>query len=253
MVAAVPVVRTTGPWIYKPSVRQQHLVVDQRATVTIQLDSATHTDTLSTHAEVSFAVAATTGSVNGTVTAFAVEGAGRAAATPAGLTIPFQFRAGYSSRELQLEFTTPRDDGACLSSGLAAVQSMRDLWFRPPDTLRVESMWGDSSTYVVCRDGIPIRAVVHRLFRVAGTTTRNGHVLLTVVRSSSLLLNGGGLQFGEAISVVGSGTSFLTYDVDPDNGEIVDATGESSLYFLFQSRQRKQRVNQLAEIRIRRS
>jgi hypothetical protein len=248
--ATVPAVRTAGPWIYRPSEQRQQFVVDQHAIVAVQLDSSTHTDTVSTHAEISFVISPATNAVSGTVGAFAVQSAGRAAATPARLAVPFPVRAEYSARELQLDFSMPRDAGPCSSTALAAVQSLRDLWFRPPDTLRVGTLWGDSSSYVVCRDGIPLRATVHRFFHVAGAATREGRVLLTVVRSSVSVLDGSGMQFGEAVSVSGSGSSFLTYDVDPASGEVVAINGNSSLDFSLRSRRRTQVVHQLVETRI---
>ena len=227
--------------------------MDQRAVITIRLDTSSRTDTISSHAEMVFTAAPVTGDVNGSVDAFLVQGSGNAAATPAGLAVPFPLRAEYSARGPQLEFTAPREAAPCASNALAVTQSLRDLWFRPPDTLRVASTWEDSSSYVVCRDGVPLRATVHRTFRVTGTAERDGRVLLTIARQSRTTIEGNGAQFGEAVAVSGAGSGQLTYDFDPENGEVLGANGNATLDFSLRSRLRTQVVRQTVEIRIGRS
>jgi hypothetical protein len=248
-----PVVRASVSWPYRPSSRQQGFVIDQRAVIAIRLDTSSRTDTLSSHAEVVFTAAPATADVNGSVSAFLVQGSGSAAATPAGLTIPFPLRAGYSARGPQLEFTIPREAVPCASTALPVTQSLRDLWFRPPDTLRISTTWEDSSSYVVCRDGIPLRATVHRTFRITGTAERNGRLLLTIARQSRTTIEGNGAQFGEAVAVSGAGSGQLAYDFDPASGEVLGATGNATLDFSLRSRLRTQIVRQTVEIRIGRS
>jgi hypothetical protein len=220
--------------------------------VAVRVDTVARTDTLSTHAELAF-TRATTGGTSGNVSAFAVQGSGRVAATPAGITLPFPFRADYSVSNRQLDFTAPRDAMPCSSVPLAAMQSMRDVWFRAPDTLRVGTTWSDSSSYVVCRDAIPLRAAARRSFRVSGFAERDGRVVLTISRVSRSTLDGTGAQFGETVGVSGAGSGSLDYELDASSGEILSAKGNSTLDLTVKSRVRTQVVRQTVEIRIGRS
>lgn len=244
---------TTGLWRYRPSTQRQGFVVDQRALVAIRLDTSTLTDTLSSHAEIAFTVASPSGGVSGNVTAFLVQGAGHAAATPAGLATPFPFRAEYAAHARQLDFITPNDAAPCASTALAVAQSLRDLWFRPPDTLRVGTTWQDSSSYVVCRDGIPLRTTVRRTFNVDGIANGSERPLLAVSRISRTTIEGAGSQFGESVGVSGTGSGRLTYHLDPASGEVVSASGSATLEISLRSRLRSQAVRQTVEIRIGRS
>ena len=251
--APEPIPRRDGPWPYRPSTRRQGFVIDQRAVIAIRVDTATRTDTVSSHADVAFTVTPVTSNVSGNVDAFLVQGAGRAAATPVGLVTPFPLRAEYSARESQLDFTAPHDAVPCSSAALAVAQSLRDLWFRPPDTLRVGTTWEDSSSYVVCRDGIPLHAKVHRAFRISGISEREGRALLAILRASRTMIEGTGAQFGEAVEVSGTGSGQLLYDLDPASGEITSASGTATLDLSLRSRVRTQVVRQTVEIRIGRS
>jgi len=246
-----PVPRTNTSWAFHPSTPRQNFVIDQTAVVAIRLDTDTRTDTISTHAEITFAT--TAGATSGTVSAYAVRNAGRAATTPQGLALPFPFRAEYSANGQQLGFTAPRDAAPCASLALAAAQSLRDLWFSAPDTLRVGAAWSDSSSYVVCRDGIPLRATARRAFRVAGSSERDGKVILTISRISRSTLDGAGAQFGESVGVTGAGSGSLDYELDTARGEIVSAKGAATLDLTLRGRARAQAVHQAVEIRISRN
>jgi hypothetical protein len=242
--AAVPAprARTSTSWAYRESTKLQSFLVDQRAT--IRFDSSVHADTISSHAEIVFTASPAAHSVNGTVEAFLVDGGGHAAATPPGLTTPFPLRAEYSARAAQLDFTAPHDAAPCSSTALSVLQSLRDLWIKPPDTLRVGTNWKDSSAYVVCRDGIPLRAMVHRTFTVSGTAEPSGRVLLTISRISQTMIAGTGIQFGETVEVKGTGRGQLLYLLDPATGEIASANGTSSLELALKSKLRTQVVTQ---------
>lgn len=247
--ATVPAARAAGAWAYHPSARQQSFVIDQRATIVVRPDSASRTDTVSSHAEVSFALGAS-GGPGGNMLAFAIASPGRAATTPAGVSVPFPFRADYSARSGQLDFTAPRDAAPCSSPALATAQSLRDLWFRPPDTLRVGASWSDSASYVFCRDGIPLHATVQRKFELAGMAETAGRLLLTISRVSRTVLEGSGAQFGEPVSVSGSGGGQLVYSFDPASGEVVSANGTSAIDLTLRSRVRTQTVRQAVEVAI---
>jgi hypothetical protein len=250
--APAPVARTSGSWAYRPSMQRQLFVIDQKATVAIRSDTATYADTISSHAEISFTLAEAPGAASGTVGAFLVQGSGHAAATPAGLVTPFPFRGEYSARGTQIDFTIPREVSPCSSSALAVAQSMRDLWFRAPDTLRVGVTWEDSASYVACRDGVPMRTTAHRSFRITSVEEKDGHALLTLTRTSRSAIDGAGSQFGEPVTVNGSGTGQLVYTLDAGSGEIISASGSATLDLSLRSRLRTQAVHQAAEIHISR-
>ena len=239
-------------WPYRPSTQRQSFVIDQRAVLVIRTDTIARTDSLSSHSELAFAATAG-GSVSGNVSAFAVRANVQNSVAPAGLALPFPFRGDFSTRGTQLEFLTPRDAAPCASNPLSIVQSLRDLWFRTPDTLRVGSAWSDSASYVICRDGIPLRASVQRSFRVTRATERDGRLVLDVVRTARTSLEGAGTQFGETVTISGTGGGELTYQLDPAAGEIVSASGNAVLDFSLRGRLRSQAVHQTAEIRIGRS
>ncbi len=245
--------RPSGRWPYRPSAARQTFVIDQRAVITIRLDTSTLGDTVSSHTQLTFVVDAATNAVNGNVGEFLVQSGAHAAATPAGLSLPFPFRAEYSARISQFDFTAPQDAAPCTSTSLAVAQSLRDLWFKPPDTLRVGVTWDDSSSYVVCRDGIRLHATVHRNFRVTSTSEKDGRTLLAISRTARTSLEGSGTQFGESINVSGTGSGQLVYDLDPENGEIISAAGGSVLDFSMRGGLHTQTVRQTADIRIGRS
>ena len=227
--APAPVLRTSGPWIYRPSTQRQAFEIDQKATIAIRSDTATHTDTISSHVEVSFALAAQTGAESGTVAAFLVQAGGHAAATPPGLSTPFPFRGEYSARGVQLDFTIPRESSPCTSGALVVTQSIRDLWFRAPDTLRVGVTWEDSASYVACRDGVPLRTTTHRSFRVSGVDEKDGRVLIAIARASRSTIDASGNQFGEPVTITGTAIGQLLYSLDAGSGEILSASGNATL------------------------
>ena len=249
--APAPVPRTSGPWIYRPSTQPQAFVVDQKA---VDRNSIGHSDAhrhrFIARGTFVLAHAAQSASESGAVAAFVVQSSGHAAATPAGLVTPFPFRGAYSARSAQLDFTAPRDAPPCASNALAVVQSMRDLWFRAPDTLRVGTVWEDSASYVACRDGIPMRATAHRSFRITGFEEKDGHPVLALVRSSRSTVDGTGTQFGETVVISGTGTGQLVYSLDAATGEILSASGNATLDLSLRSGPRTQTVRQTAEIRI---
>jgi hypothetical protein len=251
--APMPIVHSGAPLLYRPSTEPQRFVVDQKAVVAIRVDTSTHTDTVASHAEVTFSAAPATHGVTGTVGAFLVEGAGHPSATPEGLVTPFPVRGAYPARGLQLEFSAPFDTAPCSSMALGAAQSLRDLWFQPPDTLRAGSTWSDSSKYVICRDGIALHATVHRLFHVSATSVHDGHPHVAITRLARTVIDGGGSQFGDQVTMSGSGNGELVYDFDLVSGGVISASGNATLDLSLRSSQRTQLVHQTVEIKIGRS
>lgn len=252
-VVAPPTAPTVGGvWTYHPPTERHAYILEQRAILTISQDTTVRVDSVFSHAEVAFTALVATGRVTGSLSVFRVEGAAHAPSTPAGLVLPFAFSADYPAHGRQLVFSTASATAPCTSSGLAVAQSLRDLWFQPPDTLRLGTAWDDSASYVICRDGIPLHAIVQRTFRVTGVEERAGRLALLLSRSSRTAIEAETRLSGEATSVSGSGTGELSYAVDPGNGEILSARGISVLDLVVQSRLRTQRVRQVSDTRVTR-
>ena len=52
--APPPVARSAGRWVYNPSTAAQRFTIDQSAAITVGVDSAARTDTVTSHADVAF-------------------------------------------------------------------------------------------------------------------------------------------------------------------------------------------------------
>lgn len=245
-------------WIFQSAPNRQLFVIDQRAVITTHRDSATHVDSIASHTELSFSNANTAGtSIRGEITVFSVRAAGAAGTVPVSIKFPLPFTARYPARDRQVVFDF-NGYKECGSASFVAAQSLRDLTYRPPDTVRVGTAWSDSSTYLVCRDGIPMNATVRRTFRVTGTAAADGGVVLLLSRHSETTLAGSGFPVGEEVTAVnGAGTGELTYRIDPATGEIISASGTATLDLTEQNsvrdKPRIQTAHQAAEIRIGRS
>jgi hypothetical protein len=253
--ASQPVARDF--WVFQPTPNRQLFVIDQRAAITTHRDSTTRIDSVASHTELSFSNANAAGtSIRGEITVFSVRAAGAAANVPVPIAFPLPFTARYPARDRQVVFDF---DGyeQCGSPSFVAAQTLRDLTYRPPDTVRVGTTWSDSSTYLVCRDGIPMNATVRRTFRVTGTVAEGIRTLLIVSRQSQTALAGNGFPFGELTVVNGAGTGELVYRIDPATGEIISAAGTATLDLSERNQLRGapriQTAHQVAEIRIGRS
>lgn len=241
--APAPIVDT---WRYRPTVERRAFVLSQRAVVTIKQDTTTRVDTVTSRAEVNFGTA--NARIAGSITAFLAGGAGRELAPVAGVRFPVVLAASIPASGAQLAFSAPLAASPCEAPATTVAHSVRDLWFRSPDTLRVGTTWSDSARYAICRDGIPLQLHVIRDFRVTRSVERDGQIVLTVVRASRTALTGEGDQFGERVSVMASGTGALTYEIAPLSGELLGAQGTSALDLTFRSALRTQQARQTADI-----
>jgi hypothetical protein len=245
---AAPVV--AAGWAYHLTSARHSLVIEQRAELTIHQDTGTRTDSVFSRAEVAYSIFTSTGRLTGSVTTFRSRIGANPAARPVGLMVPFTFVATLpASRNQQIEFTTPATGAdACASTALAVSQSLRDLWFQPPDILRAGASWDDSAAVTVCRDGIPLHTVVRRFFRV--TTVDAVSAMAMITRTSHTVFDGQGSQAGEPVAISGSSEGKLIYTVEPATGTIVSALGKSTLALRLKSRLRNQDIRQTAAIEI---
>ena len=239
-----------GPWLYRPVTQRRAVTLDQQATVEIRQDTLARTDTVSLRVDVAYTIFAGTNRVTGTVSAYRVHAGSAAAGTPPGLGVPFPFGGAFPLRGRQLELTQPAPQTACASPAFGATQSLRDLWFQPPDTLRIGTSWTDSSTYIFCRDGIPLRTTSQREFRVTAFADDGGRAVLTVVRRARGTLSGDGVQAGEPLTISGTTTGDFTYQLAPATGALLSANGASLLEFTLTSRLRTQQVRQRSRITV---
>ena len=236
-----------GSWPYRPGTKRSFYVFEQRAVLTSTSDTVSRIDSVSSRTEVVFAFSAAGKTVSGTVTGFQVQG--RATAAPRGLVLPFPFAGMFSGPGGQLLLIAPTA-AACVTPSLPIVQSLRDLWFQTPDTLRLGTAWADSASYNSCRDGIPFGIVSRRRFRVSAVTEREGHAFLTLARTSTTAVEGEGTQSGEPVSLAGSGHGEVTYLLDVEGGKIVWARGSSSLEVTLRNKLRTQLVRQVGDLQL---
>jgi hypothetical protein len=234
--------------VLKPTGSRNAYTLDQVASVRIEQDSTfLRVDSIGSHTELSIAVAAD-GRFAGTVTAFTTRSEGRVV-TPEIALLPLTFGGTVSSAGL-VQVTLPPSSSACPSNSSAIVFSSRDLWLRPPDLLRPGTIWSDSSTSITCRDGVPLRMVVRRVYRVEGAASYGGAPTVTVTRTQRLEITGLGSQWGETVRVSGTGTGEMTLSLSARTGVIIHAVGHSTLDLTFTGSRRTQRVQQQSDARI---
>ena len=188
----VPVVGsvTIGPWGWTPVRERRPYLVTQRALITTRQDTLTRIDTVTSELATAFTQFVQANRISGSLTSFRVATGTRGAATPAGVTVPITIAAnavpsGYGATP-QWSITTPVEGSPCSSAAWTVVQGVRDLWFRAPDTLRLGTIWRDSTSYTICRDGIPLHLHVERSFRVHEVTEREGRAVRSEEHTSEL-------------------------------------------------------------------
>lgn len=186
--------------------------------------------------------------LSGLVTAY---GVGTGAGEPQALTglllpIPFSATEGWNASQARLEVPA---SGAC---GLAATATplLRELFVSPPTRLVEGSSWSDSASYELCRDSIPLRVRSVRRFVVVGAERRGAEVLVLVDRTSSVSVEGGGMQFGEPLTITATGTGAMRLDVRSAGAVVVVARGESALTMTMRGRRRTQVLRQHTRIEI---
>ena len=249
--ATAPPSLAGGPWAYHPVTRRRSYVIEQRAVVTTRADTLTRTDSVNSYAELAFTLMPGGTHLSGSVGSFRVQAPGRMPATPQSLVLPFAFAGELSPTGQQVSIAAKSVASPCSSPATSVLQSLRDLWFHPPDTLRIRGTWDDTASYIICRDGILLHVSARRVFRVTSASVRDGRVSLTIQRSSRTTVAGSGQQSGEAVEIAGISSGQMTYDLDPESGELLGASGASSLELKLKSRLRIQDAIQVTETRIR--
>ena len=241
-----------GPWIVRDGGLRRSQLVTVRALLTSETGADVRVDTL--HSTLLVAWSGVPGSwptrLAGMVTDFRVAVGGDHAIVPAGVSIPFSFVAVSQTDGSQPAFTIP-DGSSCSNPNASAVHGVRDTWLSLPDTLARGTTWRDSSTYVVCRDGIPLTVSAERTFTATGARLREGQLVVIVQRSTQMRLAGSGLQLGERLEIVGEGEGTMLLDVALAGGVILQAEGMAELRLEMQGRRRTQRLLQASTVTIR--
>lgn len=233
------------------SMRRSQLV-EVRALLTSQVDSFVRVDTLRSVLEFAWSDVPETDPprVAGLVTDARIALGGDSLAPPRGLTLPYSFTSERRTPRAQPNFLVPAED-ACDSPAAALVHGARESWLSLPDTLWLGRAWSDSTSYVTCRDGVPLTVDVRREFTPTGSRLREGQQIVLISRHSSTWVRGEGSQFGEAITLVGVGEGEAVLEVALAGGVVLRGEGSSELRLEMRGRRRLQRLVQESRVVIR--
>lgn len=240
---AAPWVMTRGTGTFAHTLRLSSALVSRVDTVE-RVDSSTATLGVSW----SRLAGSEPARLSGLVTEYVVgAGAGDPQAL-AGLLLPIPFSGTEGSSAAQARFEVPAS-GAC---GLAATVTpmLRELFVSPPTRLAEGASWSDSASYELCRDSIPLRIKSVRRFVVIGAEHRGSEVLVLVDRTSNVSLEGGGMQFGEPVTITAAGTGAMRLELRQAGAVVIAAQGESELTMTMRGRRRTQELRQHTRIEI---
>lgn len=139
-------------------------------------------------------------------------------------------------------FVGPATD-PCRSPALAALDATRDLWVRWPAAVVRGQTWSDSAENALCRDGIPLRAVIVRHYTVeALPSSTQPHVI--VRRRTQVTMRGEGLLRGDTTRISGDGSANAILQLDPQRGWIDLLDGDATLTLTVVGSARTQQVTQ---------
>jgi hypothetical protein len=243
-----------GPWMLRPARRERAHTIETTATLTSRVDTVNaleRVDTLRarTRATTSRVVGNGVEVLSGLLQAYELStGDSVPYLAPEGLRLPLPFTAVVGARGEAPRLEAPAA-GVC-SAAAAALQPLRDLWVGAPSRLVRDLEWGDSTTFTICRDSMPLVVRTVRQFRVVGAEAVGGEVVLRIARASRTSLSGDGSQFGETLRIEAEGIGQLEMLVSLSGGEVVRADGVAELTMRMTGRRRVQVLRQSARIAI---
>lgn len=215
-----------------------------------RVDSVERTDSSTTVVVVTWSrlAGAEPARLSGLVTAYGVGNAAGASAPIPGLLLPVPFSAtdAQEARQAQLEAAA----SASCSPAAAVLQPLQELFVSAPPGLAPGTFWGDSATYAICRDSIPLAVRSSRSFRVVGAERRGDLVVILVDRTSVVTLRGEGSQFGEPLSISAEGSGSMRLVLSRESGAIIEAHGDAELRMTMRGRRRAQELRQRTRIEI---
>lgn len=236
-----------GPWRAAATGASQRVSVTTRAILNISDEALARTDTLSATLDARFTVLGRDQRIEGSLLDYRVAQGTAPATAPAGLVVPKTFSVA-STAPGGLVFRVPAEASACSDPALSILQGMYDAWIPLPDSLVTGREWSDTVHTVSCRDRLPVRGTNVRRFRVQRADAPDGRVLLTIERRAKGTVSGTGDQFGEPVSFDGTSSGTMSYVLDVAAGQLVRATGASTLELTFKSPRRNQRVRQDSDV-----
>jgi hypothetical protein len=135
------------------------------------------------------------------------------------------------------------DADPCRGPARAALDATRDLWVRWPATVLRGQTWADTAQSQLCRDGIPLQAVIVRHYTVeALPSSTQSHVI--VRRRTQVTMTGEGRLRGDATRIRGDGSANAILQVDPRRGWIDLLDGDATLTLTVAGSTRTQQVTQ---------
>lgn len=186
---------------------------------------------------------------SGSITDFRVRASpADTARVPEGVLLPVRFRAVAVEGGAQPTFESPAA-ADCADPAAGLEQGWRELWISPPASLRPGTAWEDSTTYTLCRDGVPLRVETVRSYVAESALMRARVVHVVVVRRARVSLEGTGVQFGDTIHIVGGGSSTVRLLL-PLSGGAMTGEGEGVLTLELRGRRRTQRLTQESRLEI---
>lgn len=249
-VASDPHDPLAAPWSIDATSGSIAQEVRLEASLVSRVDSVERRDTIRTVVSAEWSRIRGDGALRlaGLLTGFRVSADSTEPVTPAGLLLPVPFSAVEGSGAAQARVTAP-DPGGC-GPDAAAMSVLRELFVTLPPRLEPGTGWRDSSSYVICRDSIPLTIGSAREFRVLGAERRDDQVVVLLERRSRTTMHGEGHQFGEPLSIIAEGEGLARLAVRLAGGFIVAGTGESELRMTMRGRRRSQELTQRTRMEI---
>lgn len=154
----------------------------------------------------------------------------------------------------------PRAPGmlaSCPSPAATALNALRDLVLRTPDSLAVGTAWSDSGRVAACAGrGLLMVDAAHGYVVTghvaAGVADSVPDDHLVVLRTTRLTVGGMVARNADTTVISGQGTGSATFLVSTTTGDILGGSGTSTLRLSVRSTSREEVARQSAVLRVRR-
>jgi hypothetical protein len=170
---------------------------------------------------------------------------GRQLAAPVVVTLPISFPVPISTDDTLAILSS------CDSMDSAARLLAADLSPELPVPVGPGRQWTDTTTFVICRGGIPLTLTSISSFEAYPVRQAGYGLSLDLIRRTVLTLAGTGLQGGRPVTVTGQGTSETTFVYDLGAGRLHESAGQSVLHLVFETLHQTEQVTQRSSSRLR--
>jgi hypothetical protein len=200
-----------------------------------------------------------TGGMAGLVETVRIGSPGIPPRTPDGLSLPFAVTAPLASPGQAVLFSpaSPSTRAGCPSPVPSALNALRDLVIRVPDSLHVGATWSDSARTTACAGHGELSMEATRTYVVAEhvgagvvDSVPDDHVV--VRRTTRLTVAGNLARNDDTTRISGSGTGTLTLLVSTVTGDVLVGSGSVAVDLSVRSALREETARQIAAIRLRR-